>query len=511
MIRRIAPVLAIVVAGCTVGPDFERPAAWWNPASWTAGTPKPAPRISQAVAEPIDPQWWTLLGDPQLTDLEQRLVGANLDLRLAETRLAEARAQRGIAEAAFYPQVNANASYQRQQQSRDGVLSLSSGSTGRGSATGANGLGGRGGTPNSGLFASYDLFQYGFDASWELDFWGRVKRGVESSDAQLEASADALRDALVTASAELARDYVQLRGAQRKLAITRQNLDSARQSLRLTQDRAAGGVTTDLDVANAAAQVEITAAQLPATEQQQAALINAIGLLLGEAPRALEVELAAPRPVPPVPPQVPVGVPSELARRRPDIRRAEALLHAATADVGVAVADFYPRFTLSGSGAIQAVDFVNLADWNAKTFAIGPGVTLPIFQGGRLTRTLDLRRGQQQEAALTYQRTVLAALHDVDNAITAYDTEQRRLQRLQAAVAQNRRALALARDRYQQGVADFLNVLTVQRNLFVAESDAADSIAAVSTNLVQLYKALGGGWEPTFPEAAPRPEKTAGR
>ncbi len=318
----------------------------------------------------------------------------------------------------------------------------------------------------------------------------------------MEASGDQLRDALVSASAELARDYVQLRGVQRKLAITRENLESARQSLRLTQERAAGGVTTDLDVANAAAQVESTASQIPLQEQQQAQLMNAIAFLLGEQPRAMEVELAAPRPVPPVPPRVPVGVPSELARRRPDIRTAEAQLHSATADVGVAVADFYPRFTLSGSGAIQAVDFAKLADWGAKTYAIGPSVTLPIFEGGRLVRTLELRKDQQQQAALNYQRTVLAALHDVDNALTAYDAEQRRLQRLQSAVAQNRRALSLARERYEQGVTDFLNVLTAQRNVLLSETDAADSTATVSTNLVQLYKALGGGWENAFPDAS---------
>ncbi len=500
---------AVMLAGCTVGPDFERPAPWWSPKSWLAGSPAPTAKVSEAVAEPLDPQWWTLLGDPQLTDLEHRLIAANLDLRLAETRLAEARAQRGVVASALYPQVNGNASYQRQQQSRLGVLSLGSGTSGAGSAGTANGLSGIGGVPNSSLFNPYDLFQYGFDASWELDFWGRVRRDVESSTAQVEASGDALRDALVTASAELARDYVQLRGVQRKLSITRENLDSAQQSLRLTQERATGGVTTDLDVANAATQVEATAAQIPALEQQQAQLMNAVAFLLGEQPRALEVELAAPRAVPPVPPRVPVGLPSELARRRPDIRQAEALLHSATADVGVAVADFYPRVTLSGSGAIQAIDAANLTNWAAKTYAIGPSITLPIFEGGRLTRTLDLRKSQQQEAAITYQRTVLAALHEVDDALTAYGTEQRRLQRLNAAVAQSRRALALARQRYEQGVTDFLNVLTAQRNVLLSETDAADSIATVSVNLVQLYKALGGGWEETFPDNPKPPHHPA--
>jgi NodT family efflux transporter outer membrane factor (OMF) lipoprotein len=200
-----------------------------------------------------------------------------------------------------------------------------------------------------------------------------------------------------------------------------------------------------------------------------------------------------------VPPVVPVGLPSELARRRPDIRRAEALLHSATADVGVAVADFFPRVTLSGSAELQAIQLHTLANWASGAYALGPSVTLPIFEGGQLKRTLELRKDQQQEAAVTYQRTVLNALHEVDNALTAYDAEQHRRDSLQQAVEQNRRALALARDRYSQGVADFLEVLTAQRGLLSAQQDLADSTTTVSTNLVQLYKALGGGWDNPAP------------
>jgi NodT family efflux transporter outer membrane factor (OMF) lipoprotein len=317
------------------------------------------------------------------------------------------------------------------------------------------------------------------------------------------ASEESQRDTLVTASAELARDYVQLRGVQRKLEITRQNLDTDRQSLQLTQERATGGVTTDLDVAQAAAQVEQTAALLPSLQAQEAQLINAISFLLGDPPRAAEVELAAPRPVPPVPPRVPVGIPSELGRRRPDIRNAEALLHAATANVGVAVASFYPTVTLSASAAAQALQLHNI--WNypaALTYALGPSITMPIFEGGQLTRTLELRQAQQQEAALTYQRTVLNALHEMDNALTAYSTEQQRRDRLQQEVIQDQRALDLARQRYEQGVADFLQVLIVERDLLAAQEDLADSTTTVSTNLVQLYKALGGGWAADLPEGA---------
>ncbi|MDR3415457.1 MAG: efflux transporter outer membrane subunit, partial [Nevskia sp.] len=422
------PLIVLLVAGCTVGPDFESPDAWWKPAAWS-GTQPAAPKAeaaaeSQPVAEPVDPMWWRAFGDAKLTVLEQRLSGANLYLRAASLRLAEAREAVGIAKSAAYPSINANGSYTREQVSHEGALALAS----QDAASAANGAAPSvASATNSSMFQPFDLYQYGFDVSWEADLWGRVRRSVESASANLQASAEAQRDTLVTASAELARDYIQLRGAQRTLEITRQNLDIARQSLDLTRQRAAGGVTTELDVANAAAQVASTAAQLPGLEAQQAELINAIGLLLGEAPQAMRAELETAQPVPPVPPRVAVGVPSELARRRPDIRRAEAQLHAATADVGVATADFYPRFVLSGSGAIQGVQFANLADWgHANTYAFGPSITLPIFEGGRLTRTLELRQTQQQEAVLIWQRTVLGALHEVDNALTAYQAEQQR-------------------------------------------------------------------------------------
>jgi NodT family efflux transporter outer membrane factor (OMF) lipoprotein len=499
-LARIAACL--LLTGCTVGPNFERPTAWWQPSSWGHATPAEHAAPSQPVAEAIDPQWWKLLGDPLLTALETRLDRGNFDLRIATIRLAEARATYGVAESALYPTLGGSALYERQQVSKLGELSLAQ--PPGGAAAGA------GGAPNTGIFHPFDLYQPGFDASWELDLWGGVRRRMESSLAQVQASEEQQRDTLVTESAELARDYVQLRGAQRKLDITRENLASQQQTLKLTREQTAAGLTSELDVANADAEVENTAAQIPPQEQNVAELINAISLLLGQPPRALQAELSIPGAVPPVPPRVPVGLPSELARRRPDIRRAEALLHSTTADIGVATADFYPTITLSGSAALQTLQLSKLAGWQGLTYAFGPTLSLPIFQGGRLIRTLELRRADQQEAALAYQQTVLAALHDVDNALTAYETEQHRRDRLAAAVAQNQRALSLAQTRYQQGVADFLEVLIAQRSLLAAEQDLTDSTTTVSTNLVQLYKALGGGWQTDLPEAQPqKPEQQA--
>jgi NodT family efflux transporter outer membrane factor (OMF) lipoprotein len=500
--RRFALLAGLVGAtaltGCTMGPDFKRP-DWTSPGSWFAG-PKEAvkPPPSIPVAEPIDPNWWTLFRDPVLTGLERRVAAENLDVQIAAVRLTESRAQLGVARAAEFPVVNGNASYQRQQSSNHGVFVVIP------TAAGANGASGNtvGGVQSQGLHA-FDIWQGGFDASWEVDFWGRVQRSVESATASSEAANEARRSALMSSLAEVARDYVQLRGEQTQLQIARDNVLIARQSLNLTQQRAAGGVTTDLDVANASAQLRSTLAQIPTLQQQEAQAINALSLLLGQPPNALRDELATAKPVPPVPPRVPVGLPSELARRRPDIRQAEAQLHAATADIGVAEANFYPTLKLSGSLGLQSLQLNHAFDLSSKQYSAGPGLTIPIFEGGQLRATLQLRKAEQQEAAITFQKTVLQAWHDVDNALTAYQAEQSRRDELIQAVADDRRALGLAQSRYQQGVADFLTVLVAQSNLLAAQLQLADSTTTVSSNLVALYKALGGGWETDMPEEKP--------
>ncbi len=498
--------LLTALTGCTLGPNFEAPSAKWNPASWFQNHPAAPSKepVSEAVAQPVDPQWWTLFNDDELTKLEGRIAETNYDVRGASLRLAESRASFGAAQSALLPNLNANGNYTRQQLAKQGVLALLP-APGQAPGLAANGLGGQGSPANNAtLYQPFDLYQYGFDASWELDLWGRVRRNIEAAKSSLQAAAEAQRDTLLTALAEMARDYVQLRGTQRNIEITQRNLQTAQQSLKLTQQRASGGVTTDLDVANAAAQVDTVASQLPTLRAQESQIINAIAFLVGQPPESMQAELSVPHPIPPVPPRVPVGLPSELARRRPDIRQAEAQLHAATADVGVAVADFYPRFTLSGSVSMQAVEMKYLGSWaDSGNYAFGPSITLPIFQGGQLRRILELRKGQQQEAAVLYQRTVLNALHEVDNALVSYDAEQRRRNQLAQAVTENRRAVKLAQDRYAQGVSDFLTVLDGERNLLAAEQQFNDSITNVSTDLVQIYKALGGGWETALPASAP--------
>jgi NodT family efflux transporter outer membrane factor (OMF) lipoprotein len=507
---------ALLLGGCTVGPDYTPP-KWMSPVSWfSTGAPDGAARarpISVAVTAPVDPRWWSAFGDPELTSLVERVAAANFDVRVATIRLAESRAQRGVTAADQYPTANGNASYSRERLSQKGAISLLSGGSGGSSASSDpnsmfNGAGGTVGAIPSSVSGGtkippFNLFQYGFDTSWELDLWGRVRRSIESADASVVENEQMRRNALLSAIAEVARDYIELRGTQAQIAIQRDNLRTAQQSLQLTQDRFRGGLTTELDVNTASAQVRTTAARLPQLEQQEAASINALSFLLGLQPAALRDELASAKPVPPVPPQVPVGLPSELAHRRPDILQAEAQLHAATADIGVAQASFYPTVTLSGSFSIQALRTKNLSNWDARQFGFGPSITIPIFEGGRLKAQLELRRAQQQEAALTYQRTVLNAWHEVDNALTAYDAEQRRLRDLGQAVNDNRRALSLAQARYTQGLIDFLQVLDAERNLLAAQQQLTESTTTVSTNLVALYKALGGGWENDFPPAAP--------
>ena len=494
---------ALLLAGCTVvGPDFVPPTAD-SATSWLTGKGKPPkPPKSMPVAEPVDPNWWTLFDDPILTALENRVAAGNLDIQAAAFRLAESRAQLGVAQAAQLPTSHVNGAYTRQKASNTGQFALAPDALGANGASGstAGGLGAR-------KLSGFDVFQVGFDASWEIDLWGGVKRSIESATALLEASAEARRTVLLSTLAEVARDYVALRGTQTQLRIARDNVKTARQSLSLTQQRAAGGVTTDLDVANASAQLRNVTAQIPRLEQQEAAGINALSLLLGQPPHALRAELETAKPVPPVPPRVPVGVPSELARRRPDIRQAEARLHAATADIGVAVADFYPSVKIGGSLGLQSVQFARLFDLNSHLYAAGPGISFPLFEGGRLKATLHFREAAQQEAAIAYEKTVLTAWHEVDNAMTAYATEQARRDELLLAEADNRRALGLAQSRYQQGVADFLAVLDAQRNLLATQQQLADSTATISGNLVALYKALGGGWERDAPEK--KIEKTA--
>ncbi|MFM0674592.1 efflux transporter outer membrane subunit, partial [Paraburkholderia sediminicola] len=485
-------LLCSVLTGCLVGPNFERP---------QTATPdvfnrtQTAQAASRAVESEFSPQWWTLFNDPILDSLENQLSDANLDVAAASARLRQSRAEQRIAGAEEYPTLNGAASYDRERGSPNGILSLL-GVTPTGSQTqSASGSAPLGVAPLPGAKGSpaYDLYQFGFDASWELDFWGRARRGVEAASALSDASYEDRNAILLSARAELARDYIQLRDTQALLQIAKQNLEIARDATKLTQTRVHEGVTTELDVANAMAQAESIESLIPTLESRSETTINAIGVLLAKEPGALKQMLAEPRDVPALPDQVPIGVPSELVQRRPDIRKAEAQLHAATATIGMAKADFYPRISLNGSAGFQSLQLSNLADWASGQFVVGPSITLPIFEGGRLKGTLHLREAQQQEAAIVYKHTVLQAWREVDDALVVYDAEQRRRDRLKTVVSLNQRALSIARQRYKAGAVDFLDVLNVQKQLLDAQSNLEQSKADADANLITLCKVLGGG------------------
>jgi NodT family efflux transporter outer membrane factor (OMF) lipoprotein len=487
-ITMLAAFALLALSGCvSAGPEFVPPDPMLPGASFHG---KPEPAVNEANQAPndfsgIDPRWWGTFRDPVLTSFAERVAAANLDVRTATLRLAESRFQRGVTASAQFPSINGNASYQRELFSQNGVLSLIKSNP----------------TTTAPLsIPPISIWQTGLDASWEIDIWGHVQRQIEAADAQVEASEYQRRDTLVSSLAELARDYIELRGTQKEIAIARANLATASDILQWTKTRAEKGVAAQLDVENAAAQVESIRATLPNLENQESARINALSLLLDEPPGSLRGELARAKPIPPAPPAVPLGIPSGLARRRPDVRAAEAQLHAATAAIGVAVADFYPRVTFNGNVELNALDLKNLWKGSSLQYVLGPSISLPIFAGGRLKSTLEFREAQQQEAAITYHKTVLQAWHEVVNALVAYRTEQERRARLKAQTSHSRRALALARVRYANGVADFLTVLDAERTMLQAELQYAQSTTAVSTDLVQLYKALGGGWETSFPD-----------
>jgi NodT family efflux transporter outer membrane factor (OMF) lipoprotein len=457
--------------------------------SWFARRPPPARVASQPVPQPVDVEWWQSFDDPELDSLEQRAAAQNLDVLTATVRVAEARDNAGITAAAFFPSVSGNA----------GVFGIKS--SDKGINLSGSGGGSSGDTPPIGLY------QYGFDASWTIDLWGKVRREVEAGNAQVEASEIDRRATLTQLIAEVARDYIQLRNAQAQLQIAEDNVRTARNLLNLTQQRATAGLTDELDVAQELAQLTTVEATVPTAQQQVASYINALSLLLGEPPRALQSELETPEAVPPTPAAIPIGLPSELLRRRPDIMEAEANLHAATANIGVAVASFYPSFDLLSLFDLQATDAANLFTLAARTWILGLSVSAPLFEGGKLAATVELRRQQQKQAMIAYDKAVLQAFSDVDNALTDYEKEQQRRTLLRDAVAANEHAFDLAQQRYTQGIATYLDVLNAQQSVLTSQRNYQDSTAAVSTDLVALYLALGGGWEDTFPtpanEAAP--------
>jgi NodT family efflux transporter outer membrane factor (OMF) lipoprotein len=483
---------AALLAGCAVGPHFTPPTAE-APAAWRA--PQNAPATPSAVAaSPLrQADWWKSFDDAELASLETQALQANLDLRQAVLRIEQAREQARITGSALWPSINGNTSFSHQRLSeRTPAGSLLGGLSGIGAGGGPGG----GLSPQTAsIFQNpFDIYQFGAGASWELDFFGRVRRSTEAARADAEAALEDQRAVQVSLMAEVAATYIDLRATQARQVVAENDVTTAEGLFKLARDARAAGLGDDFDVAGANAALASTRAALPPLEQEARVDRDRLALLLALQPGALDAELGVAPAVPPLPAVVPVGMPSELARRRPDIRAAEAQLHAAVARQGVAVAMLYPSVSLTGSAGFQSGSANALTEWAARYTTIGPTIDLPIFDAGQRRANVRIADARAKQAALGYAQTVLAALQESEDAIDAYQQEQVRLAQLDAAVAEARRALGLAQSRFHAGSVSFRDVLDAQSRLQQAELAWTTSRAAAAENLVALYRALGGGW-----------------
>jgi NodT family efflux transporter outer membrane factor (OMF) lipoprotein len=453
-----------------VGPNYHRPSAT-APAQWgepLAGGETNAPVVSAA--------WWKNFNDPELDSLIEGAVHSNLDLQIAQARVREARAQSQETHANLWPTVDSSGSYVRAQESRHqpvlGSLPV----------------------PANVPFEN-NVYQAGFDANWEIDVFGGQRRAVQASSAQLAATEYGRDEVLVTLLGDVARNYIELRGAQRELAITEDNLKAQEETLAIATDRFAHGLTGDLDVEQATTELKTTRAEVPVLETAIDTSIHRIGVLLGLEPEALLAELSEPASIPAAPPTVPAGLPSELLLRRPDVRQTERQLAAATANIGVATADLYPKFSLTG---LAGAESISASDWfsgGSRFWSVGPTVTWRAFDAGRIRANIRVQNARQEQALAIYEETTLRAFEDVENSLVAYAKEQTRRQSLTEAVAASQKSLDLSQRLYTHGLTGFVNVLEAERSLYEAQDALVQSDRNVSVDVVALYKSLGGGWE----------------
>jgi outer membrane protein, multidrug efflux system len=469
-------LLAVVAAGCAVGPNYQRPAAN-APTRWSeplGGGETNAPTSLTA--------WWKNFHDPELDSLIDRAVQSNLDLQIAQARVREARAQYGIAVANFLPTIDGSSSYARTETSHHqpvlGSLPIP-----------------------SGVPFDNDVYQAGFDASWELDVFGGKRRAAETAKAQVQASEYGRRTTLVTLLGDVARNYIDVRGYQRRLAIANENIAAQTNALAITRDRFAKGLTSDLDVQQASTLLATTKAEVPSLQTALQISIHRLGVLLGQQPGTLLTELSNAAPIPAAPPEIPVGLPSDLLLRRPDVQQAERQLAAATANIGVAKADLFPKFYLTGVAGFESI---SASDWftaGSRFWSAGPTVQWRIFDAGRIHANIKVQNAKQERTLAVYEKTVFGAFEDVENNLVAYANEQNRRRSLEDAATSSQKSLELANKLYANGLTDFLNVLDAERSFYQAQDALVQSDRTVSTDVVALYKSLGGGWE-TFEEPA---------
>ncbi|HVW21599.1 MAG TPA: efflux transporter outer membrane subunit [Opitutaceae bacterium] len=510
-------LLAAALAGCAAGPSYRRPV----PRLPAAYPQEPA----EAGSPPLE-RWWTVFRDAELESLLRRAVRDNRDLQQAALRLRQARAEREVAASGLLPGGGISGGYDRARGSKNVVLPLGAGpGGGAGGAApgspaeaaggggsrqaaqvseGAAGAGGAGGGQVGGPASPFgegglpgvttSLYQAGFDAAWEADLFGGTRRAIEAAGAAVQAAEEDRRSVLVSLLAETAATYADLRGAQQRLDLEREAWNAQRAMLRLVRGQFQAGLAPELDVARQAAQADQTAAELPALEAAEIADEHALEFALGLDPGALQAELGARRAWAALPPAVPLGVPSDLLRRRPDVRAAERRLASATAQVGVAAAALFPRFGLTGAFGFDSSVLRRLPYWSSRYYSIAPGINWPVLEWSKLRAQVRVENELQAQALLAYQTAVARALRDVEDALVRYEKEKARRAALAAGAREAARADQLADAAYRHGLSDQLAALEAEQSRVQAEAALAASDAAMRTDLIALYKALGGGW-----------------
>lgn len=456
-------IVGAVLCACAVGPNYQRPVTPVPPQFANAGQPG-------FNGGDVEAKFWTLFKDPKLDHLVNDALSANKDLKRARANLRASRAARRLAGFDLFPTVTAAGTYTHHRESRNQLPAAISEER------------------------TLDDVDVGFDAVWELDFFGRVRRGIQAARAEEQAAAASLRDAQVTVTAEVARNYFVLRGLQEQLAVAVGNADNQSQTLKVTQARLDAGRGTELDSARAEAQLKTTLASIPLLESSIATTIYRLSVLTGRLPDALTAELQVAEPLQTLPTLNSVGDPATLLRRRPDIRVAERSLAASTARVGVAIGDLFPKVTLTGSIGYDAATFRGLGKSGSDTYSVGPGISWAAFDLGRVSARIKIARAQTEADLAAYEASVLGALEETEGALITYGRAQIRRDLLTQAAAASERAADLARQRFQGGLTDFVNVLEAERDALAVQDSLAQSHTQTATSLIAVYKALGGGW-----------------
>jgi multidrug efflux system outer membrane protein len=463
--RKLTLAISLCLAGCAAGPNYKRPE-----------TPVADQFANSAAAsyspDEVQAQFWTGFNEPLLTKLVEQALATNKELEIAKANLRASRAARGLTQFDLFPTATASGSRLKVKQSEHQLP----------------------GVPEN--QREFDDVDAGFDASWELDLFGRVRRGVEAARAQEQAAAAQLRDAQVTVTAEVARNYFVLRGLQDQLGVASRNSENQRQTLSLTEARLDAGRGTELDTSRATAQLQTTLASIPPLRSSIAATIYRLSVLTGQQPTALSAELDPIQPAPSLPQLTAIGTPEALLRRRPDIRVAERQLASATARIGVAVGDLFPRVSFIGSVGYNAGTTGDLGNAASQTYAYGPTISWAALDLGRVRSRIGIANAQADAALASYQSAVLLALEETEDALVNYGLAQSRRQTLEQAAAASSKAANLARQRFEGGLTDFLNVLDAERDALSAQDSLAQSRTQTATSLIAVYKALGGGWTP---------------